>query len=132
MAILLLIILVIVIGSKVVYKDNFAILTGTITGDGTESPSSHIAFPEGFNRDNCVILTANLQRTANDNKGYGAIYDSASYVTGSIPLKIVMDNADILLEIRNVLLGDGNKVTIPEMSTSVSYNYTIVLMKIGD
>ena len=124
--------LVIVIGSKVVYKDNFAILKGTITGDGTESPSSQITFPKGFNRDNCVVLSANLQRTANDNKGYGAIYDSASYVTGSIPLKVVMNSTDILLEIRNVLLGDENEVTIPEISTSVSFDYTIVLMKIGD
>lgn len=132
MAILLLIILLIVIGSKVVYKDNFAILTGTITGDGTESPSVNIDFPNGFNRDNCVILTANLQRTANNNKGYGAIYDSASYVTGSIPLKVIANDSKILLEIRNVLLGDGNKVSIPEMSTAVEYNYTIVLMKIGD
>lgn len=132
MAILLLIILVIAIGSKVVYKDNFAVLTGSITGDGTQSPSVEISYPDGFNRDNCVILTANLQRTANSNKGYGAVYDSASYVTGSIPLKVVVDDSGILLEIRNILLGDGDKVTIPEMSTTVEYNYTIILMKTGD
>ena len=131
MAILLLIILVIVIGSKVFYKDNFAILTGTITGDETESPSKKIDYPAGFTKNNCVILTSNLQRSSTTSKGYGSVYDSSSYVAGAIPSKVTLGDSDISLEIRNILLSD-NSVTISKLSTAVTYTYTIVLMKIGD
>ena len=128
----MLIILLIVIGSKAIYKDNFAILTGTITGDGTDSPSMHMNYPEKFNRDNCVVLSVNLQRKENGNKGYGAVYDSSSYVTGSIPSKVVLGETDVSIEIRNVLLSEESGVHTPDFSADVNYEYTIVLMKIGD
>lgn len=127
----LLIILAIVLGSKVVYKDNFAILTGTITGDGTESPSKTINYPEGFTKSNCVVLSSNLQRSSTTSKAYGSVYDSSSYVAGAIPTKIALTDSNISLEIRNILLSN-NSVNISELSSSVSYTYTIVLMKIGD
>lgn len=59
MAILLLIILVIVIGSKVVYKDNFAILNGTINvskGTGTVD----INYPAGFTNTNCTVIAVGI------------------------------------------------------------------------
>lgn len=131
MVILLLIILVIVLGSKVIYKDNFAILTGTITGDGTESSSDTTNYPEGFSKDNCVVLTANMQRSAKNSKSYGTTFDSASYVAGSLPLRVSLSSDNILIEFRNINLREEG-VTIPTTPTSVSYTYTIVLMKIGD
>lgn len=109
---------------------NVAVLTGTITGDGTESPSKSISYPSGFTRDNCVVLTANLQRSGNANKGYGAIYESSSWVTGAVPVKIVMGASNISLEIRNIQLGNDMSVMVPTVSTSVSFVYTIMLMKI--
>ena len=56
MAILLLIILVIVIGAKVVYKDEFAVLTGSIQMNAqTETGSTSVNFPTGYTRDNCIV-----------------------------------------------------------------------------
>lgn len=67
MAILLLIILVIAIGSKVTYQDNFAVLTGSVileanTEENIQAGKSKtttfsIDYPEGFNRDNCVVVS---------------------------------------------------------------------------
>lgn len=109
---------------------NVAVLTGTITGDGTESPSKSLSYPSGFTRDNCVVLTVNLQRTNNDNKGYGTVFDSSSYVAGAIPAKVVLDSDDILLEIRSILISSGAYPNSSVISSSVSFNYTIMLMKI--
>ena len=115
--------------SMVTNLANVAVLKGTITGDGTTSPSKSISYPAGFTRDNCVVLTVNLQRSGNANKGYGGIFESSSWVTGAVPTKIVMDADNILLEIRNIQLGEDG-TTIPEVSTAVSFAYTIMLMKI--
>ena len=101
-------------------------------GDGTESPSVNIDFPAGFNKDNSIILTVNLKRVANGIKGYGTTFDSSSFVGGSVPSKVTMNEDDILLEIKAVLLSETPSITMPEMSTSLSFDYTIVLMKIGD
>lgn len=109
---------------------NVVALTGTITGDGTESPSKSISYPSGFTRDNCVILTVNLQRSGNANKGYGAVFDSSSYVTGAVPAKVVMNASNISLEIRNINIINGSYPTTSTMSSSVSFNYTILLMKV--
>ena len=109
---------------------NVAVLKGTITGDGTESPSKNISYPAGFTRDNCVVLTVNLQRTNNDNKGYGTVFDSSSYVAGAIPAKVVLDSNGILLEIRSILISSGSSPNSSAISSSVSFNYTIMLMKI--
>lgn len=114
------------------YKDNFAILKGKIVGDGTDSPSVRMNYPEKFNRDNCMVLSVNLQRKENSNKGYGTVYDSASYVTGAIPSKVVLGENEISIEIRNVLLSEESGVYIPDFSADVNYEYTIVLMKTGD
>lgn len=109
---------------------NVAVLKGTITGDGTESPSKTLSYPSGFTRDNCVVITVNLQRTNNNNKGYGTVFDSSSYVGGAIPAKVVLDSDDILLEIRSILISSGAYPNSSAISSSVSFNYTIMLMKI--
>ena len=109
---------------------NVAVLTGTITGDGTESPSKNLSYPSGFKRDNCVVLTVNLQRTNNNNKGYGTVFDSSSYVAGAIPAKVVLDSDGILLEIRNISIISGSSPNSSEIPSSVSFKYTIMLMKI--
>lgn len=57
MVILLLIILLIVLGSKVIYKDNFAVITGTISltnGSGI----GYLNYPDGYNYNNCIVISA--------------------------------------------------------------------------
>ena len=63
MAILLLTILVILIGAKAIYKDRFAVLTGTVVTkpSGTSSTeqlgTTDLDLPDGFTTDNCVVVS---------------------------------------------------------------------------
>ena len=64
MAILLLTILVILIGAKAIYKDRFAVLTGTVATHPTGGTSStaqggtvNLDLPDGFTADNCVVVS---------------------------------------------------------------------------
>lgn len=105
----------------------FATLTGTIAGNNTESPSKTISYPAGFNKNNSVVITANLQRS--NSKGYGAVYDSASYVGGAIPLRVALGDSNLTLTIKNIQLSES-KTTISDISSSTTFSYFIVLMKI--
>ena len=116
---------------KDINKNDFAVITGNISGDGTESPSKTINYPTGFNRDNCVVSTVNLKRSTVDFKGYGAIFDSSSYLTGAIPTKVALGETNIALEIRNINIAQDGSIMVPNIPTSVSFEYTIVLMKIS-
>ena len=107
---------------------NVAVLQGTITGDGTESPSKTINYPSGFTKSNCVVLTVNFQRTSDNSRSYGTVFDSASYVAGALTARVSLGSNNILVEFRNINLTDGN-VTIATTSSSVTYTYTIMLMK---
>lgn len=106
---------------------NVTVLTGTITGDGTESPSKSINYPAGFTRDNCVILTINIQRSTS--KGYGTVFESSNMTSGTIPVRVILGASNILLEIRNINISNGSYPTTSAISSSVSFNYTIMLMK---
>ena len=116
MAILLLTILVILIGAKAIYKDRFAVLTGTVVTNPNTSSSGQIgtidlALPEGFKSDNCVIVSMGYN---GDNYSYGStgwsfnvlIKDSLKKVnveaylgqslgsTYNLPIKIVLMRID--------------------------------------
>lgn len=133
MAILLLIILVIAIGSKVVYKDNFAILTGTITGDGTETTiSKDISYPKGYNNNNCVVITAMARNTTNETGAIacGSLFESSSYTTGGLPTQVILRTSNIGIKCRNVLVYNNSSTMVPEIDGTFSYK--IVLMKTGD
>lgn len=116
---------------KDINKNDFAVITGNIAGDGTESPSKTINYPTGFNRDNCVVSTVNLKRSSVDFKGYGAIFDSSSYLTGAIPAKVALGETNITLEIRNINITQNGSIMVPSIPTSINFTYTIVLMKIS-
>lgn len=126
MAILLLIILVIAIGSKIIYRDNYAILTGTL-----ENGQAIISeYPEGFNNTNCVILS--IMTSHPDHEGQWAIgntFNSAAYVSGSIPIRAYMKNEGIVLQAKNIILTNEQSVGVYDLS--VSFKYKIVLMKIS-
>ena len=75
MAILLLTILVILIGAKSIYKDRFAVLTGTVVTNPDVISSKQfgtidLALPEGFKSDNCVVVSMGYN---GDHYSYGSI-----------------------------------------------------------
>ena len=118
MAILLLTILVILIGAKAIYKDRFAVLTGTVVTNPTGGTSStaqggtvNLDLPDGFTTDNCVVVSMGYD---GDHYNYGAtgwslevlINDSLKKVsveaylgnslgsTYNLPVKIVLMRID--------------------------------------
>ena len=135
MAILLLIILVIAIGSKVVYKDNFAILTGTIPANtGADSYSiKEINYPSGYTKDNCVVVASQFNNS-NTNNIYssGTIMSVGSYTIGGVPATISLREDDIQIRISNSYIVPGEPSAVYVQQIKVPFAYKIVLMKIGD
>lgn len=125
MARLLLIILLIVVGSKVIYKDNFAILEGTLTtpesGSETLSVQRDVNYPNDFNADNCVVISYLAKR--NDDFGWATYTpkDAAGYLIGSAGLRVLLKSNNITIA--------KDKSDSSEPSTTV--NYKIILMKIN-
>lgn len=121
-------ILLILIGSKVIYKDDYAVITGTVNGNGVD-----IEYPKGFTKDNCVCVCAMLQNPNNPNGTWGicngGIFNSSSYVTGALPLKIVL-STKISIQTRNINISDGTEQTVLANSTTADFKYKVILMKI--
>lgn len=133
MAVLLLMIFVIAIGSKVVYKENFAIIKGTIDGDGsTSSQQVNVDYPKGFTKDNCVVINASFRNTET-NTGYstGATFLPADVTKGSIINAVTLTESNISITIRNIYISTGESPSIINFDNRSLY-YILVLMKIGD
>lgn len=131
MAILLLIILLIVIGAKVVYKDNFVVLEGGLIHDG-ESADTVINYPQGLNQNNCVVISAQCI-TSGSNISYGHTFDSASYARGGVALNISLLKNNITIRTKNIFITqDTEGLSGINKPINSSKNYRIVLMKIGD
>ena len=87
MAILLLTILVILIGAKAIYKDRFAVLTGTVVTNPNINSSKQLgtiglALPDGFTTDNCVVVSMGYD---GDHYTYGVIgWQLKTYINDSL------------------------------------------------
>lgn len=125
MVILLLIILVIVIGAKVIYRDDYVVLTGTIdftVNTGNTSGTKNIDYPEGFTKDNCVPIAIGIAGASSSDTeyAYGFSGDHAgSYVTGGIAKSLKLREGYMQL---NAYIGTE--------AAANTRNYRIVLMKI--
>ena len=129
MGISLLIILGIVIGSKPMPEDNVAVIygkvnTSAVTGESTVFTTVKIDFPEGFNKDNCVVVSTGIKRTS-ENNGYSfehtSLTDPRTWLRGGIG-RIVTFNYH----------NDG-KITFSietPFTEAYEFEYKIVLMKI--
>ena len=125
--------MLIVVGSKVVYKDNFAILTGVLESSTTENGSyqKNINYPEGFNQNNCIVISHALDL---ENSvviwGTGNTFDSSGFLGGAMPSYVCLRENDITIEARNIRVDSDSIVTSVPLTGTI--NYKIVLMKIGD
>lgn len=92
-------------------NSKFAVLTGTISLSNAYTAQEQVDYPTGFTKDNCVVISQML-----NNMG-GANYSSG--YNGSIS--------------QQPLISLGDKVAIRlafDASTTASYDYKVVLMKI--
>ena len=111
MVILMLIILVIVIGSSVVYEDNFAVVTGTINltnGAG----STTLNYPSGFDANNCIAIATGIDIRATNYYSYNS--DS----TMIFSTRLTQSNVQVVVH---------NQDSVGSSSTK---NVRVVLMKI--
>ena len=110
---------------------NVAMLTGTISGNGTETIiSKNVNYPAGYNKDNCVVIAAMAHNSANSTGiiSSGSLFESSSYTTGGLPMQVILRSDEIGIKCRNVLVYDDNSTMVP--SINGSFSYKIVLMKI--
>ena len=122
-------------GTKAIYQDNFAIIIGEINLEANEQgniekdqvkiTNKSISYPEGFNFNNCVVISFGaVNKAAETAKGYayGDTFSSNIFTVGQIGGSVT----------RNVNLEPNNiKIFLGNFSPSqATYKYKIVLMKI--
>lgn len=107
------------LGSKVVYKDNFAVITGTLTVNAKSGANKSINYPSGFNEENCVSIVCGI-KTGTMGFNYVGKYDDAMdlYWNG-YKRTLTLGGQNITLRIDN-----------PDTNNTVTFSYKIVLMKI--
>ncbi|MFQ9264497.1 MAG: hypothetical protein ACLR44_05310 [Clostridia bacterium] len=125
--------LLILVGSKVIYKDDYAVITGqmSINGktSGTDFATSNVQidFPSGFNRENCVVLAFGTRSNTNLGYTYGRLDSDSSmglatlYAAG--PKGIILGGIN----------ASANKIIVHGSNCSndaIVFYYKIVLMKI--
>lgn len=118
-------------GSSVIYKDNFAVVTGSLSGPagGNGEYQGDINYPDGFNQDNCVVISCSLDlENSATIWGSGATFDSSSFIGGALPTYVCLQENIIKIEIRNIRIDSTAKVFSLPLEATI--NYKIVLMKI--
>lgn len=114
-------------GSKVIYHDDIAVVTGTKSIDGNTGSSDytqtnwHIDYPTGYNRNNCIVISFFVTISNSTNSGaYGqSPYASSNYVLGTVPRGVSFKDDDM-----NVFCCNPNP-------NAQSISYKIVLLKIS-
>lgn len=104
---------------------NIAVLTGTMSNG-----SATISYPNGYNKDNCVVISTMLKRVGvASTRGYssGTTFLPADGTSGSISSKTELQTSSIVLSGRHLYLSN-NGVTVMEVNYDIYYK--IVLMKI--
>lgn len=108
---------------------NIAILSGKISASNNPiMQDTDISYPSGFTFQNSIVLAVQLNREGVDRKGYGSTFNSSSLVNGSMSSQVTLNENNISLSFRAILLSNGSSPS--ESNITVAYNYKIVLMKI--
>lgn len=111
---------------------NIAKIEGKIPASNTAiMQQTDISYPEGFNRDNCIVLTAMLSMDKDSEEfkewGYGNVFNSGSYVRGALPLSVGLSQDHIMISFKNILISESG---INEIEFTTDFYYKIVLMKV--
>ena len=126
MVILLLIILVTAVGAKVIYKDDYVVLTGTV-----QNGQVTINYPEGLNKNNCIIIANMFKRVGiPETRGFsiGTTFVPADATSGSLPNSIELQSSGIVIKLKDIYLSNGNTSIVSNVDYDIDYK--IVLMKI--
>ena len=129
---LLVVILLILVGAKVIYKDNFAIITGSIECDAATDEDRYkltnkdINFPTGFTSENCVVVSVGANNMTN--KGYSYTQGFKSELT-ALDMSWATEGIKVMLGYNNTEIIKISAVNITKQTATKKYK--IVLMKIN-
>lgn len=126
-------ILLILIGSKVLYSDNIAVISGQMILEANSQSNLennmeqqtilNIDFPKGFNKDNCVCIAFGMKAYEEKNYSYGTGFSSSNRsISGSLFRHAVLGASD-----------DNSKIALQVWQMGASERtvyYRLVLMKI--
>lgn len=102
---------------------NIAVLNGTIKEDIT------INYPSGYNKNNCIVISAMMKMTNEDSRyGYGSVFNSSIYASGGVPIRVSLGDSNIQLSAKKILLSSG---TVQYDSLEADMNYKVVLMRVS-
>lgn len=102
--------------------NDFVVLTGLLNnGEATEN------YPNGFTKDNCVVISTMFSNTNNGRWGNGFIYDSSMLLNGTVPNSVKLRNDDILVETKYIGLTNNTYPTVLDITTPLAYK--VILMK---
>lgn len=105
-------------------QDNIVIITGQLL-----HREATINYPTGFNKDNCIIMSAMFQHPTSEagSWGEGSLFNSSSFIGGSLPHKIHLNKENIQVQVSNIMFIDGEPVRV--LDTDIVHNYKIILLK---
>ena len=105
---------------------SIAILTGTMTNG-----QASIKYPNGYNKDNCVVSSVMLKRQGlPEVRGYslGSTFSTADGVSGSLPCSVELRTSEILLKTRAIYIASDGTTLVSNINFIT--NYKIMLTKI--
>lgn len=133
------IILLIIVGSKVVYNDRFVTIIGkaTLTANTQEKATNNkctftnikIDYPDGFTAENCVLISYSRQHNSNMGYSYGwdNYLESMDNLIGVIPMRVTLFGNSTTEYSNKIRLQLGN------LSTSeADISFKITLMKLPE
>lgn len=121
MVMLFVTILKIVIGNKAIYKNDFAVITGSMNINANTTETKLIEYPDGLSSENCVPISCGISII--ENRGY-------NYVGHNVNSGSILNNAydrNLNLKANSIQL----MVTNPDTSNTKTVYYKIILMKIS-
>lgn len=116
--------------SEYITIDRFAIVSSSMVGnENSESLTETVAFPEGFNNNNCVVISAMVEDASTNpgNSSTGTTFQLADFRKGALPCKVTLSKSGIQIEIRNISISNNVNPTI--LSAAGTFCYKIVLMR---
>lgn len=107
---------------------DLAVIEGTLEGTGTSSLTDTIAFPKGFTKDNCVLIGFEMKAASAVNWMSGSLFNSGNSF-GSLPFRVIMKEAEIQIEAKNIVINNETNPTHVNVSNNVDYK--MVLLKVN-
>ncbi len=97
---------------------NIAVLTGTLTAQGSSNGGKDIAYPNGFNQGNCIVISLGIKTNVKGFNFVGNYKDSSDLLYTGYDRRINLEEEKISLVVKN------------PNTESKTIDYKIVLMKI--